>query len=40
MKVGDLEMQEKKSITEITTWSYLEYMDYSVFRTQPQIKYN
>ena len=39
MKVGDVEPQEKNSIMEITTWSYLQYMDYSVFRTQPKNKY-
>ena len=40
MKVRDVELQEKNSITETTTWSYLQYMDYSAFTTQPQNKYN
>ena len=40
MEVGHVELQEKNSITEITTWSYLQYMDYSVFITHPQNKYN
>lgn len=40
MKVEDVELQQTNSIMEVTTWSYLQYMDYFVFRIHPQSKYN
>ena len=40
MKVEDVELQQTNSIMEVTTWSYLQFMDYSVFRIHPQSKCN
>ena len=45
LKIENLDLQETNSNIEVTTWGYLEYMGssnghYSVFRIQPQSKYN